>query len=73
MSNTYIDSLGNATFKFKANGTLIHQVNGVETELHYDFSGDTIKILAVDGCLVLKVMPNGTLEGPCGIVLHLKE
>lgn len=72
MSSTYIDSLGVATFKFKSDGTVIHEALGVTSELLYEFDEKIIKIISGKGCLTLSRLDDGTLEGPVGILLKQK-
>ena len=73
LSGTYSDSLGLTNFTFKSGGKVAMQTMGIETETEYRVEDGEVKIGTEKTTMVLKMLEDGSLQGPLGMKLNKRE
>ncbi|HET8711596.1 MAG TPA: hypothetical protein VFM32_09480 [Spongiibacteraceae bacterium] len=73
LSGTYSDSLGLTSLTFKSGGKVAMQTMGVETETGYEIEDGQVKIGGDKAKMVLKLLEDGSLQGPLGMKLVKHE
>jgi hypothetical protein len=72
LSGTYVMSggggLGDSTLTFKSGGKVVQAAFGVEIEMSYVIEDEKVKLVGPAGAaMVMKTLPDGSLQGPMGM------
>lgn len=68
LDGTYVDSMGLTSYTFKSGGKAYVGAMGLESEISYEVDDDRIRLTTSGGGIILRLMKDGTLQGPMNII-----
>ena len=73
ISGTYSDPSGMAEYTFKSNGVASMSAMGIAVEVKYKVEDGKVKLISPEGTVVMKILDDGSIEGPLGVKLTKKK